>query len=387
MQLLLLFVAWVGHACVVTAVLNSLYGMPVRKKILKLWRYGSAVVIILFPLVLWYITSGPVLPTEDAPPDSVIVTAAKIYTDIMLVFGGLIFPAITIWRLLHPHAIKREFTTTRDLWAEFGSKLVGDGKMTAFTRLPFNGVYQVDTTRLRLAVRDLPPALEGLEIVFLSDLHFHGTPSRLFFEQIFAQIAAEPAPDIVAFLGDYVDTDAHREWIEPLFSTLSATEAKLAILGNHDLHHGPDAIRDALRAAGCTIVSNALLPMTIRGVACEIVGHEGPWYRPVPLPPPAKPGMFRLCLSHSPDSFPWAQRFGINLMVCGHVHGGQIRIPIIGSIFIPSVFGRRYDQGVFTNRGTTMVVGRGLSGKEPIRFRCNPQVIRLTLTAEAKADA
>jgi predicted MPP superfamily phosphohydrolase len=67
-------------------------------------------------------------------------------------------------------------------------------------------------------------------------------------------------------------------------------------------------------------------------------------------------------------------------MLCGHVHGGGIRVPVIGSIFVPSIYGRRFDQGVFAENGTAMVVSRGVSGKEPIRIRCNPQVLRITLT-------
>ncbi|HET6574847.1 MAG TPA: hypothetical protein VFG68_14675, partial [Fimbriiglobus sp.] len=93
----------------------------------------------------------------------------------------------------------------------------------------------------------------------------------------------------------------------------------------------------------------------------------------------APPDLFRLCLSHTPDNFYWGQRNRVRLMVCGHVHGGQVRVPVIGSIFVPSIYGRRFDGGVFEGGGTVMVVGRGLSGKEPLRFRCKPQVVRLTL--------
>jgi predicted MPP superfamily phosphohydrolase len=86
-----------------------------------------------------------------------------------------------------------------------------------------------------------------------------------------------------------------------------------------------------------------------------------------------------MCLSHTPDNVFWAREQGINLVLCGHVHGGQIRLPFIGSIFVPSIYGRQFDMGVFEANETVMVVGRGLAGKEPLRFRCNPQVIRLTL--------
>ena len=86
-------------------------------------------------------------------------------------------------------------------------------------------------------------------------------------------------------------------------------------------------------------------------------------------------------MSHTPDNFYWAIANRIGLLLCGHVHGGAIRIPVVGSIFVPSRFGRRFDMGVFEEAGTVMVVNRGLSGREPIRFRCNPQVMRVTLKA------
>ena len=98
------------------------------------------------------------------------------------------------------------------------------------------------------------------------------------------------------------------------------------------------------------------------------------------------PGHFRLCLSHTPDNFYWAVANGIQLMLCGHVHGGAIRVPVVGSIFVPSLYGRRFDQGVFERDGTVMVVNRGLSGREPIRFRCNPQVLRVRLVSRVDSS-
>ena len=74
-----------------------------------------------------------------------------------------------------------------------------------------------------------------------------------------------------------------------------------------------------------------------------------------------------------------AQANGIGLMFCGHVHGGGIRVPLFGSLFVPSIYGRRFDYGVFEQNATVMAVNRGVSGKEPLRIRCNPQVLRVTL--------
>ena len=150
----------------------------------------------------------------------------------------------------------------------------------------------------------------------------------------------------------------------------------MAILGNHDAYHEPQLIRTELEKCGIAVIGAESKVVTIRGERCVFTGNELPWF-PAPATPPT--GGFRICVSHSPDRFGWAQQHGFDLVLAGHVHGGQVRVPIIGSIFVPSLYGRRYDMGVFEKNGTVMIVGRGLSGKEPLRFRCHPQVIRIVL--------
>jgi len=364
--LLLVFaVAWLGHVCVWTSLLSNLFGRALPKPFLKAWRLLTAVVILAFPLLL-----------REHETDAVWW-----YLWPCVVLGAVIFPAITIARLLRKRSscVVSESTVTRDLWVELGEKLIGDGKLTMVARLPGNGLLRVDFTDVTLALPELPEEWADLTLLVISDLHFHGTPSRLFFDRIMDELQSGPVPDLVCLIGDYVDTDTHHAWIQPVLGRLNATEAKLAILGNHDWHHNPERVRDELTAAGYTVLANEWQVVTIRGVSCVVVGHEGPWFTPAPNLATAPPGLFRLCLSHTPDNFYWGIRNRIGLMMCGHVHGGAIRIPVIGSIFIPSVYGRRFDDGIFEKHGTVMVVNRGVSGKEPIRFRCNPQVMRVKL--------
>jgi len=66
-------------------------------------------------------------------------------------------------------------------------------------------------------------------------------------------------------------------------------------------------------------------------------------------------------------------------MLSGHVHGGQIRLPWIGSILVPSRYGRRYDCGTFAEAPTLLHVSRGVSGEHPLRYHCKPEVTLLTL--------
>lgn len=367
-SLLVFAAAWVGHACGWTTVLNNLYGRPLPKKFLKPWRLFTGGVIAAFPLVL--------LLRRDPPG------ALFLYYVVCAVGGGLVFPLVCALRAERPwpKPLLLETTTTLDLWQALGDKLIGDGKWAWCPRLPFNCVFRVDLTELTLAPPRLPRALDGITIHVLSDLHFHGSPSRLFFESVFAEVHERwPAPDLLCLVGDYVDTDAHREWVGPLLGGLKSAGPRLAILGNHDKHHHPELVRESLAAAGYRVLGRAWETVEVRGVPVAVIGHEGPW-----LPAPdaaAPPAGFRLCLSHTPDNFYWGQRHDLDLMLCGHVHGGQVRVPLIGPIFVPSVYGRRFDEGVFVGDPTVMVVNRGLSGKEPLRFRCHPQVVRLTLKA------
>lgn len=386
---LLFLGAWVGHAWIWTAQLNYLYGLPLPKWFLKPWRLFTGVLIIGAPGLFW--VAGPAVRAIDQPESPLWLELAGIGFLLYLAacgpIGLVLFPATTLVRLLRarPDALLSASSRTVDLWPEHRHALLGDGKWRWVPRLPFNDVFRVEFTELTLHLPTLPSALDRLTVHLLSDLHFHGTPSKLFFDRVLDEIDKWPTPDVVALAGDYLDSDRHLDWMAPLLGRLKWKEAGLAILGNHDAHHQPDKVRAELDRLGFRVLSGRWEEVSIRGVSAVACGHEGPWLGSAPDLSDAPADRFRLCLSHTPDQFYWGQRNGIDLMLCGHVHGGQVRLPVIGSIFVPSVYGRRFDMGVFQENGTLMVVGRGLSGKEPLRFRCRPQVLRLTLVRNVPA--
>ena len=367
--IVLAIVIWIGHACIWTTLLSVFYSQPWPKRFLKPWRLFTGAVIGLFPLALIF---GPRADGTDTP------LAVDLYFGLCFLFGAAVFPPITLYRLLHsrPSCLLSERTETIDLWKQLGPSVRGDGKWNWLTRLPGNCVFRVDVTELSLKLPRLPPKLDGLSILLLSDLHFHGTPSKVWFDAIIDRLLQFPKPDIVVLAGDYVDTDTHRDWIAPVLGRLQWNDIGVAILGNHDAYHEPERVRQELAKAGYAVLGDQSREVAIRGERCLFTGNEAPWF---PAPTAIPDGGFRICVSHSPDQFRWAQLQGVDLILAGHVHGGQIRVPVIGSIFVPSFYGRRYDRGVFENNGTVMVVGRGLSGKEPLRFRCYPQVIRIVL--------
>ena len=190
-------------------------------------------------------------------------------------------------------------------------------------------------------------------------------------------------PDLVAITGDIVDSDMHHRWIVPALGRLRWKEAAFAVLGNHDSWHEPMLVRRRLRRLQIRVLGNSWAEIKVRGERLAVIGHEGPWFLPEPDLSGCPQGVFRLCLSHTPDHIRWAQQHGIDLMLAGHNHGGQIRFPLIGSVFVPSRYSRRYDCGSFHEPPTLLHVSRGLAGKEPARYNCRPEVTKIVLRRRA----
>src|SRR5262249_6299628 len=152
-------------------------------------------------------------------------------------------------------------------------------------------------------------------------------------------------PDVVAVTGDVIDSDKHHRWMLPILGRLRWRLAAFAILGNHDRWFDPHLVRRRLRRLGMHVLLNNWQTFDLRREPMVVIGHEGPWEKPEPDLSQCPTGVFRLCLSHTPDNISWARRHRINLMLSGHNHGGQIRFPVIGSVLVPSCYSRKYDCG------------------------------------------
>lgn len=370
-NLLLAFFAWVGHATIWLVCLNFLYSQPIHRRLLRLLKAADAVVVFSFPLLLLLL----------ARVDAIGHPAIRTYLVACWVVTFVAIPSATALRLCRrpPKALLQKKSVVVDYAKELGYRPIGQWKNAGWAKLPRNEVFQVEFVEIELALPGLPASWDGLTILHLTDLHFCGTPELVFFERVFDHCLSDGRPDIVAVTGDFVDTDEHHEWIVPLFRRLEWREVGVAILGNHDYWQQRDAVREHLREAGLIVVGNGWCEREIRGQRLIIIGNESPWFTPAPEAPEIPRDGFRLALSHTPDNIQWARRLGIRLLLCGHTHGGQIRLPIFGPLFVPSRYSRRYDAGLFDYSPTLMYVARGLSGRDPIRFRCRPEVTRFRL--------
>lgn len=376
---LLFGLAYVGHAYILMGLLNIVYAQPWHRTLLKTARHLAAILLVAWPVAVG-IPSGFRFDRYRGRPEEFNAEYwLKLYLFCLMV-AGLIFVIATVSRLMrrNPACVVGEGTTTIDIEKELGHRPVGDGKYRRVAAMKLNDLFNVDFTRLELRVPGLPPAWDGVTILHLSDLHFYGTPGRDYFDAVVRHCVADGPADLLVLSGDIVDGPQYLDWIRLVLEPLEWNVAAFAILGNHDWWQDADGVRERLASLGMKVVSNRWEAIELRGEPLVVIGHEGPWFKP---PPDLAnlPAGFRLLISHTPDNIPWAKKHDCRLMLSGHNHGGQIRLPIITSMFVPSAFSRRYDMGTFHEPPTVLHVNRGLSGKEPVRFRCNPQVTRITL--------
>jgi uncharacterized protein len=378
LDLLLFAGAFIGHGYLLTVGINWLFGHPIDHHLLNKLRLLSGVLVLAGLVAL---AAGPGWHLAERFDGLWSWSPLNLYLLACWAAAFVAVPIVTAQRLLRrpPADVLRETSVVIDFEKELGGKPLGTSKRRFFALLPGNQCFQVEFTTLELRRPGLPAAWDGLTVLQLSDLHFYDTPTRPFYEAIVRRCLADGEPDILAVTGDLVDSLQHHRWILPVLGRLRWRAAAFAILGNHDTWFETNKVRRRLRRLGMHVLGNGWKQVTVRGEPLTAIGHEGPWIRPAPDLHDCPAGGFRLLLSHTPDNIRWAQRHGVSLMLSGHNHGGQVVLPVAGSLFVPSKYGRRFDGGTFAAGPTLLHVNRGLAGKEPLRFGARPQVTRIVL--------
>jgi predicted MPP superfamily phosphohydrolase len=264
-------------------------------------------------------------------------------------------------------------------------QLIAPGIPTWLGRLPFNEVLKICVQEKQIAIPRLLESPYPLRIVHLSDLHMSGRIERAYFEQVVEEVNARE-PDLVAITGDIVEREGCVDWVSATLGQLRAKGRVCYVLGNHDLHVNVTRLHAALTDAGLVHLGGECRQLTVRGTPLLLAGNELPWFEPAGdlsrCPAHDSTGLpLRIVLAHSPDQFGWAQTNGVDLMLAGHLHGGQVRLPILGPILAPSLYGVRYSAGVFMAGKTVMHVSRGTGSLTPLRYNCPPEIAVLTLCA------
>lgn len=238
---------------------------------------------------------------------------------------------------------------------------------------------QFEVTHETLAVSGLSPALAGLRVGFLTDLHRSDMVTRDMAAAAVDLLMAQ-RPDIIMLGGDYVTWGGGRNRYyvgaaAEALAPLSAPHGIFAVLGNHDDAREMPA---ALAARGIVVLKDARTEIQVRGEALHIAGIQYWTRKVVDIERVIRGAVGNLVLlAHTPSRLIEATALGIPLVLSGHTHGGQIVLPGLGAVAareFPVV------AGAAQREATTIFVSRGVGTVYvPVRINCPPEVAVLTL--------
>ena len=394
MSLLLIFLALAGHVLLGALAFNQLHSRLVLSRFGKWLTFLELAFMALAPFLMayWCVSAGAGL-FGDCNWVWRLAWPAQCYGGLCVIAGVIGTPwwIWERWRTHHPVTIRSHRAQLMDLERTTHHDDAETEDHHILTRLPGNQTLLLDVVERGLELDRLPPALEGLSVVHLSDFHLSGRIAKGYFQEV-VRLCNQLQPDLVAITGDVVDRNKCIDWIPDLFGQLTCRVGAYFVLGNHDMRVDVARVRRSLVEAGLTDLGGRWIEREIRGQPVVLAGNELPWGLPSPdlgSAPPRREGAgpLRIALSHSPDQFHWAQTNQFDLLLAGHTHGGQIRIPLIGAIFSATRLGVRYACGTFHIPPTVMHVSRGVSCEIPVRMNCPPEMIKLTLHAARQPAA
>ena len=237
-----------------------------------------------------------------------------------------------------------------------------------------------------LALPRWPAELDGFRVALFSDLHAgagHMTPARV---ASLVDHAIALDADLYLLLGDFLDSTRlgiGRARVRDVARELARIPRALAVLGNHDWRAAGPAMAWALRDAGVRLLENDAV--VVRD-GLWVAGVADPRHRFMHLDATlrkAPQDAAVLLAMHDPDAFPGVPD-RVALTVAGHLHGGQVNVPILRRAVLPTRYGERYLAGHVVEEGRHLYVSAGLgTAGLPLRLRRPPEIPVLTLTRSA----
>lgn len=231
--------------------------------------------------------------------------------------------------------------------------------------------------------KQIPASFGGKRIVQVSDLH-----NKDFGDQMI-QAVAKQDPDIIVITGDWISRNT-RDDITPAkrqAEALTQIAPVYYVTGNHEAWASRwSELYIALLECGVTVMENDALLWEENGEAVQLLGMFDPEFSAhlvYHVEPNVKEEYYNILLMHRPEYAPDAAACGIDLMFSGHTHGGQIRLPLIGSLYAPDQgWFPEYDVGRFEVGDMTMILTQGLGEATSMRILTPPEIVVVTLQSE-----
>lgn len=239
----------------------------------------------------------------------------------------------------------------------------------------------------------LPEAFDGYRIAHVSDLHNSemGKDNEKLLDML-----REANPDIIAITGDIIDSRNTNIDIALQFTKAAMEIAPCYyVTGNHEARVSEyDELKTGMEAAGVVVLEDEKTKISLEGGEITLIGVNDPSYQTDYLFGDAETVMleklselhsdedgFTVLLSHRPELFEVYADNNMDLVLSGHAHGGQFRLPFVGGLVAPNqgLF-PKYDAGLYTEENTNMIVSRGIGNSIlPFRFNNRPEVILIEL--------
>ncbi len=253
------------------------------------------------------------------------------------------------------------------------------------------GRHWLTVTEVPVRLKNLPESMRGFRIVQLADFHY-GEYSEPSFLRAVVEMTNSLKPDLIALVGDFISSGPMVRRISVDFAYHCAEllaklkcPLRFAVMGNHDVMVSRVEVTEALTSLGLPVLHNSSVPIErdggrfwLAGVADVLIGGEADLDAAMPKGRTSASEPLIL-MAHEPDYADQISGSGVDLMLAGHTHGGQVRIPFVPPFQLPPL-GEKYIQGLFPVGDLKLYVTRGVGTVGmPFRFRCPPEITVITL--------
>lgn len=277
---------------------------------------------------------------------------------------------------------------------QWGAALVILAQLVGTTTLIWGAItepFRLELTQLMVTTDGLPASAPPVRILHITDVHLERLTRR---EEAILRLVKETRPDLIVITGDYVNTSYNRDaqtlaQVRQFLSQLSAPYGVYATLGSPpvDLRETVVPLFEGLpihlmRGEWRQVNLSCGRQIGLLGMDCthHIPSDEVQLKQ---ITRTASDDILKIFLYHSPELMPQAAELGIDLYLCGHTHGGQVRLPIVGPLLTSSQLGRKYVMGLYKERKTYLYVSRGVGleglSAPRVRFMAPPEITLITL--------
>jgi len=254
------------------------------------------------------------------------------------------------------------------------------GNVSRIARVAMDEASSLSLERIEIRLKRLPKRLDGFKIIHLSDIH-HSPFTNLEHIERTVKIANRLRPDMFLLTGDYVSHE--KKYIGPVSKVLGKLSCEFgtyACLGNHDHWTDPNLVVKKFTEVGIKMLVNEGFRFEARGGSFWLAGVDDHMVGKTDLAAALKgsfPDEMKLLLAHNPLIFRAAARFGVDLTLSGHTHGGQIKVRDPEKRVLPR---RKLTSGLHRRKESQIYITRGIGTVVlPIRYQCPPEISFLEL--------